>query len=231
MARKHTYLYSFVLVIGVLCIMAIWMGDPENVANLTKEDGVVETLSALFYLLGFFGCLVVIYKKRFVRLFYLWLFLCFLFLGEETSWFQRYLNYSVPQIENANAQSEFNVHNLNIWGDGRFVDHERKLRKLNLQILLTPQSLFRMGIFVYFVLLPIGFLNGKIKSLLLKIGYAKPSTLFVFVMWSVIMLSVVFAFFASTPIKNALAETREMFYAFFIFLYILSFAFFAEERG
>jgi hypothetical protein len=42
-------------------------------------------------------------------------------------------------------------------------------------------------------------------------------------MWATIALSFIFALFSNLQIKSALAETREMLYAFFIFLYVFTF--------
>ena len=138
------------------------------------------------------------------------------------SWFQRYLDYSVPVVENINAQSEFNIHNLNMMQGGQLIDEQGHFQ-VNFQKIFTSQSLFRMGLFVYFLILPITFLNRNAKSFMVRIGYPNPPALFIIAMWATIALSFIFASFSNLPIKNALAETREMLYAFFIFLYVFTF--------
>jgi len=90
--------------------------------------------------------------------------------------------------------------------------------------MLKPQTLFRIGIFVYFLILPLIFYIGKLKTLMMKIEYPNPSALFVLSMWGSIILSFILALFSDSPTRSALAETREMFYALFIFLYIFTFA-------
>ena len=148
-----------------------------------------------------------------------------IFLGEETSWFQRCLDFSVPAVENINTQSEFNFHNLNMIHGGQLIDEEGHFQ-VNFQKIFTSQSLFRMGLFVYFLILPIAFLNGNAKSFMVRIGYPNPPALFILSTWTTIALSFIFALFSNVPIKSALAETREMLYAFFIFLYVFTFVVF-----
>ena len=223
MKKNFVYLYILVFFLNIICIMAIWVGNPQDVLLLTKEDGIIESLSAIFYFLGIICCLIAISQKKFVRFSFIWLFLCVIFLGEETSWFQHYLNYSVPQIENINIQSEFNIHNLNIFQGSHLID-EQGYFQIDFRKMLNAQTLFRIGLFFYFLILPIAFQINKGKSLLIKIEYPNPSALFVLSMWGSIILSIILALFSSSSIRSALAETREMFYAFFIFLYIFSFA-------
>lgn len=223
MKKNLEYLYIVVFLLNIICITAIWICNPQDVSILTKEDGIIESLSAIFYFLGIICCLVAISQRKFVRFSYLWLFLCVIFLGEETSWFQRYLNYSVPKVENINVQSEFTIHNLNILQGGHLIDEQGHFQ-VDFQKMFNSQMLFRIGLFFYFLILPITFLIGKAKSLMVRVGYPNPPALFTLSMWGAITLSIILALFSSPPIKSALAETREMLYAFFIFLYIFSFA-------
>lgn len=45
----------------------------------------------------------------------LFMLICFVALGEETSWGQHYLRYSTPEtLRDLNAQNEVNIHNLHI---------------------------------------------------------------------------------------------------------------------
>jgi len=223
MKKNFVYLYILVFLLNVTCIVFIWVGNPKDVLIFTKEDGLIESLSAIFYFLGIVCCLIAISQKKFVIFSYLWLFLCVIFLGEETSWFQRNLNYSVPQIESINIQSEFNIHNLNIFHGSHLID-EQGYFQIDFRKMLNAQNLFRIGLFFYFLILPLAFRINKGKSLLIKIGYPNPSTLLVLSMWGAIILSIVLAFFSNSPIRSALAEIREMLYALFIFFYIFSFA-------
>jgi len=223
MKKNFAYLYILVFLLNAACIVFICAGNPKNVLIFAEEDGLIESLSAIFYFLGIVCCLIAISQKEFVRFSYLWLFFCVIFLGEETSWFQRILNYSVPQIKSINIQSEFNIHNLNIFQRSHLINEQGHFQ-IDFRKMLNAQNLFGIGLFFYFLILPLTFQINKGKSLLIKIGYPNPSTLLLLSMWSAIILSMVFAFFSNSPIRSALAEIREMLYALFIFFYIFSFA-------
>jgi hypothetical protein len=165
----------------LVAIFYIRYGDLENASFLTKEDGVVEYLSALFYLLGFFVSLISISRNEHVLLPILWAVLCLLFLGEETSWFQRVFHYSVPFIEQRNAQDEFNIHNLKIFEGGHLTDIMGEFdRKKLLNVLLGSQTLFQIGFFGYFVIIPLLLHISKINMLMSSIGYKKTDTSFIF---------------------------------------------------
>jgi len=202
-------------------VLFVWFGEPNFVLEITEEDGFIEYLTAVFYLLGFILAFIAIFKrKKRLILAIVWAILCFVFLGEETSWFQRILNYSVPGVENLSSQNEFNLHNLEIFaGDSLFVDG--KISKAGIvNFLKNTQNIFRLGFFGYFLILPLFTFNKKIKKLLTKIGYAKPSSKFILVLLIVMVLAFILAILSPEEIKMAMAETREMLYAFFIFLYV-----------
>lgn len=219
--RKLAIIFSFLF--GLSFILYIFFGNEINVDKITQEDELVEYLSALFYLIGMILAAISIFKNKNLIVFsIIWTILCFLFLGEETSWFQRILNYSVPAVEQMNAQKEFNFHNLEIEifkSEHLFVDG--KLNKEGvLNFFKSVQNIFRIGFFGYFLFLPILTLNKKIKILLGKLGYVKPSFAFIFSMMSVLILSFILAVLLPEKIKMAMAETREMLYAMYISLYI-----------
>lgn len=89
---------------------------------------------------------------------------------------------------------------------------------------MKSQNLFRMGFFLYFLILPLLVNFPKIKRLVANIGYEKPDNSFTLIILSVVFLSFILAI--NTPsilVKEALAETREMFYSFFIMIYILTY--------
>lgn len=110
------------VLLGIVSILFIWFGEPDNVSALTREDGVVENLSAIFYMVGLFVSFISIFKAERILFPILWAALCFVFLGEETSWFQRIFHYSVPEVEQINAQNEFNLHNLDMFQGGRLTN-------------------------------------------------------------------------------------------------------------
>jgi uncharacterized membrane protein len=213
----------FSFLFGLSFVLYVWFGNEIRVDLLTQEDGLVEYLSAIFYLIGMILAINSIFKnKKLIVFSIIWAVLCFVFLGEETSWFQRILNYSVPAIEQMNAQKEFNLHNLELEifkGDRLFVDG--KLTRTGvINFFKSTQNIFRLGFFGFFIVLPLLTHNGKIRNILVKWGYIKPSSKFILLMMVVLILSFVLAVLLPEKIKMAMAETREMLYAFYIFLYI-----------
>lgn len=220
MMRLKQALVPLSFLFGMASILFIWWGDPGNVVFLTREDGVVENFTAIFFLVGFIISLFRVFRNENVLFPIIWTALCFLFLGEETSWFQRLFDYSVLSVEQVNSQNEFNLHNLAIFQGGHLVGQSEEF---GYNMLLKAQNLFRMGFFGYFVILPLLLYNAKINNLLQKIGYPKPSSGFTLTVLFVLVLSFVLALKSDPQIKSALAETREMLYAFFIMVYIVAY--------
>ena len=121
---------------GIGCIVGICSATTPPPSTWAEEDGLVETLSAVFWLGGMACAAIAIRRGSFVRFACLWLLLCLVCPGEETSWFQRYLHYSVPAVEQASNQAEFNLHNLAVLPGS------------------VAQQLFMAGMFVYFLVIP-----------------------------------------------------------------------------
>jgi hypothetical protein len=215
---KNSSLILISSVFGFASILFVWFGESGLVSILTREDGVVENLSAIFYMVAIAFGFVSIFLSDRVYLPIIWTLLCLIFLGEETSWFQRVFDYSVPSIEQVNAQHEFNLHNLNVFQGGKLVHSP-----LRLSSILKSQNLFRVGFFGYFLVVPFLLYIPKIKGLMSKIGYKKPDTGFALVLLIVFSLSFMLSLFSPVDVKKSLAETREMLYAFFIMLYIFAF--------
>jgi len=210
------------LLFGLVAIFYIRFGNRENVFFLTKEDGAVENLSAIFYLVGFFVSLISIFRKEHVLLAIIWAALCFLFLGEETSWFQRLLGYSVPFVEQQNLQHEFNIHNLAIFGGSNLTELLAGFDlKIFLNVICSPQTLFQIGFFGYFIIIPLSLHISKINTLMSNIGYKKTDTSFILVILSLIALTFFLRYNCSSDVKNDLSEIRELLYAYFIMIYII----------
>ncbi|HLV13776.1 MAG TPA: hypothetical protein VKY41_01250 [Xanthomarina sp.] len=215
------WLFPISLIFGLVFVLFNWFGDANYVSELNQEDGPIEYLTAFFYLLAFILCLVVIFKTKKKLVFPItWVILCFVFLGEETSWFQRVFNYSVPAVEAVNVQKEFNFHNLDMFvGEKLFVDGKISQAGV-INFFKSSQNIFRIGFFGYFFALPLLMFNKKVETLLLRIGYQKPGIKLLFVMLIIFVLSFVLAVSSPVLVKMAMAETREMLYAYFIFIYI-----------
>ena len=220
MNSKYNFNHIILLIISVISIALVWFGEKSSVVNLTEEDGVVESITAVFYLVGFILGILTLLKRKRLLLPIAWTILCFIFLGEETSWFQRILNYSVPNVEKVNMQNEFNFHNLNVFeGESLFIDG--KLNKNGLiGFFMSSQNMFRLGFFGYFLLLPILLLIPKFKKFMKRIGYVKPDFKFILILCVVFILSFILAVYSPVDKKMAFAEVREMLYAFFIFMYV-----------
>lgn len=216
---KKKWLNVFMLIVGIFSLLFIWIMDKTFILKITREDGLIESISAFLYFLGFIIGFYSILKTK--RLFFpiVWTLLCLLFLGEETSWFQRIFNYSVPGVEAINDQGEFNIHNLEFFkGKTMIVDGKINSEFEITSLLMSTQYLFTLGFFGYFLIIPILTTNKKIRNFLSRLGYVKSD--FVLVILIVFGLSFLLTILANVEIKSAIAETREMLFAFFIFMYM-----------
>jgi hypothetical protein len=208
--------------VGVGIILVMWLADEPFSKRLTAEDGVIESLGALFFLMG--SALCVIYAARKSAngrlLIVAWAVFCFFCFGEEISWFQRVFNYGTPGIVgDVNRQNEFNIHNLWIFHGGKWLEAISS-SKFNLKMLFSSQNLFRIGFFLYFLVLPLFAASAIFRYVRKKMGDGIPRIGLVISMWVPLVLSFVVAAAASDETRTSIAETREMLYAFFIFIYI-----------
>lgn len=212
----HRTLIIMSFIYGIGSILFVWIGEVGTVSVLTREDGVVENLTAIFFMAGLIISFITIFRVERILLSIVWVVLCFIFLGEETSWFQRIIPYSVQGIEQINSQNEFNLHNLEVFHGGNLIDSS-----IGLEDLFKSQNLFRIGFFGYFLVIPMLVYITVFEALTSEAGYKRPDTSFTFVLLFVFVLSFFLALFSPENVKSALAETREMLYAFFILLYII----------
>ena len=141
--RKHLVCYGIMAATYLLACLRI-----ETIRNLTKEDGLIESMGALCFFLAaviFF----MTYLKSDTRLHQLgqkhrrrnilYLLLSVLFFiacGEELSWGQRQFNIETPAaIKNLNVQKEINIHNFEIlharYADGRLKEGWRKFLNIS----------------------------------------------------------------------------------------------------
>ena len=215
MSRTRLFiLISFIF--GISATLYVWFGERNVIDMLTREDGIVEYLSVLFYMAALVACFIALFKNEHKFLTLVWAILCFLFIGEEMSWFQRLFDYSVPWVEDLNKQKEFNLHNLNIFQSGKLTD-----ASIELSDFLEAQNLFRLGFFGYFIVLPFLLNIPILRGFLLKLGYKKPDIGFILVLIFVLALSFTATILCPSFVKRAMAETREMLYAYFIMAYVI----------
>jgi hypothetical protein len=99
--------------------------DPDTAMDLVREDGAIENMQAILYLLGagLWGFAFIFTSsakgngKRRQVFFILFLALFLFFFLEEISWGQRMFGFSTPEsLEGMNMQDETNIHNIG-WGD------------------------------------------------------------------------------------------------------------------
>ncbi len=152
----------------LLAVMLLSYSTPlffgrETAAELTKEDGLFEMLTAVLmfaasvaffisYLLSRSGLdLVIVKTKKNLVFLFISLFLFFGF-GEEISWGQRIFHIRTPEfLERINSQQEINIHNIEVFHGLDESGQQRSFwrRMLNLD---RWYSIFWL---VYCVLLPL----------------------------------------------------------------------------
>lgn len=88
----------------------------SNALLWIHEDGIVENLTVIFYLLAFIIFMIFLNKKGIRNIWYLILgVLCFLMAGEELSWGQRIFGFVTPELlKQINYQQEVNIHNIKL---------------------------------------------------------------------------------------------------------------------
>jgi hypothetical protein len=173
---KSTYLYGFLISLFIIASYALLVIlSPEKANNLGREDGVIETCSAICYFLS--ACLFFFLffrsksKGKYLfgtnrNYFFLLLGLIFLFcLGEEISWGQRIFNLSTPEsLKEINNQSETNLHNI------KFIEAEND--KSGLARWINADRIFTLFWFCYCVLIPIlNKLSSKTQNFLEKLDF------------------------------------------------------------
>lgn len=201
----------------------LWMPReaPGWVASMYIENGPIELLTALCYLVGCGICIRRIITgspgHRFYL--YLWGLLCFIFFGEETSWLQHIIGYKTPAImEEINVQGEFNIHNLI---GGGSIHQVLQTGRLDWRLFLDTQSLFRLGFFTYFMFVPACAHAGLFRGVLQRLGYPRPTLTFVVSVWVTLLISILGYLFAA-DFRSELTEFRELYYGLFILLYVQS---------
>ena len=172
------------MIFMILAIYSIFfLFDAQSIKHLTHEDGLVESLGAVMFLISSIGFGIVfccscysrndkivssifVKKDIFCLLLSLFFLLCFL---EEISWGQRIFGIETPDmLSQINRQHEINIHNL-VWFHGKDTSGNRKSF---LKLLLNGDRLFSMFWFGYCVCIPLlAAYNKAIKKFLIKIRF------------------------------------------------------------
>jgi len=218
-SRNASAIFAFA---GLSLLALVYFVDLQTLGDLTREDGVVENLTALFFAGGVLASLYAVFKRRMIFLAVIWALLSAFFLGEEVSWFQRVFDYSVPFVEQNSTQSEFNLHNLNFLNTNRVLLSDGSVELSPISLLMSSQNLFRIGFGTYFLLMPLASLLPFATRLLDRVGYVRPTVFFLAAIWGVILVSFVLTITTQPPLKDYVTEMREVFYGAVIFIYTLS---------
>lgn len=161
--KKKLNLYIVVSAFVLILLYSILLLRADIVIKVASEDGIVEYLGALSFLLAaiIFGWLYIksnqsnnlwIFKTK-KNIFFILLSLLFVFAaGEEVSWGQRLIGFETPSyIESSNQQGEFNLHNLPIF----HANNAQGEKKSGLARLLTAERLFAFFWLSYCLVIPL----------------------------------------------------------------------------
>lgn len=116
---------TIVLSLALFAGIIIWMIlDVETVRLRSREDDVIEIVTAILFLVSAIGFFVVMVKSEYLRerrtkstylMTLAWALLMVIFAGEEISWGQRIFHLETPEIlMEINKQQEINIHNIEI---------------------------------------------------------------------------------------------------------------------
>ena len=216
---------SFFIASAIAIILAtfLFLTGGENTKHLWDEGHLTEIVTEFGYLAAIF--LFFFLARRQVSLYlklwlYFWSFCALVFFGEETSWLQHYANYTVPEdIAAMNTQSEFNLHNLNIFQSKSLMDGE-----VSLLSMISAQHLFQLGFFAYFLALPILATIPFFKSLVQKFEVPVIGIRMMIFIWVPTFITIAYSILSlSDPLtKSAMAEVREMCFGLGIGMFAIS---------
>lgn len=162
--KKNYLFFSLLLFILFSSYASLSLCSPLLIKNLTIEDGLVETLSAIFYFAaGSLMLLLFINAKSlqqsyvfgwrrniFCLLLSIFFFAC---CGEEISWGQRIFHLTTPPyLQRANLQHEINLHNLVILnGNG----NKHSVTGLLINVFFSANGLYSLVWIFYGFVLPL----------------------------------------------------------------------------
>ncbi|MGB6015575.1 MAG: hypothetical protein WBG32_12660, partial [Nodosilinea sp.] len=115
--RTYDIWLNFLITLLATNLLSIYIASQgsADLGFIFHEDGVLESLSAIFYFVAA-GIFAIGFKDRPAPLRFGCLFfavLMFLVGGEEISWGQRLFNIATPEaLGTVNVQGEFNMHNI-----------------------------------------------------------------------------------------------------------------------
>ncbi len=148
---KYLLLYIIAIFFALIFFYSVFATlDADKILMLSKEDGLYEWLTVVFFL-GASVFSLRLYLKT--RNFWFILFCAAFFFaaGEEISWGQRLLGFETPEsIGQRNMQNEFTVHNLYVFSR---MDAEMN-EKTGIMRLLEFNFLFKVGTIIFGMIIP-----------------------------------------------------------------------------
>ncbi len=153
----------------------------------------------------------------------MWLLLCFVACGEEVSWGQRILGIETPEyIAKHNKQGEFNLHNLYVLSSKTGLRDFLRTGEFSYDQIFNAQTLFKIFIGTYFLVLPLISLNAQAKGTLISLGYVVPEKYSLTCFWLEVTLIHVTFLFQTQPLKlYNNTEIVEMLFSYVVLSYVL----------
>lgn len=213
------------VIIGYLLVSysVFFLLDNQNLILLTREDGVFETIGALFFLVTSVLFFILFIKDKSGNQFYffqtrknafflLLTFVFFIGFGEEISWGQRIFNVQIPEIlKEINVQNEINIHNISVFHG---LDDDGN-RKSFFGLLLNIDRLFSVFWFTYFLIIPIlNKVSSKITKLLKTINLPIAAIWIGVFFMTNYLVSIIIALSTIDDLSQPLAEVKECNFAF-----------------
>ena len=218
MQIKLLNILAFIALIFLIIYISL-----SNNYKITSEDGIIEYLSAFFWLIGIILSIKIVISKelKMKAIAIVFLMICIISLGEEISWGQRVFNIRTPDIMvNANRQAEMNFHNLYIFSGGSCWLEFFKSGKFNIYQLTDAQNLFRIFFILFFLIFPILNKIKRFQVLFRKIGYYRPDNYFTLSIFLFLFVSCLIMIGKDELYLHSIQEIREMSYAIFIGFYL-----------
>ncbi|MCB0548857.1 MAG: hypothetical protein KDD19_14855 [Phaeodactylibacter sp.] len=200
---------------------------------LTREDGLLENISAVYYLVATVGCFWLFASAKNFRdpadqstyfnlpRRYIFLGLGLLFfisLGEEISWGQRLIGFDTPEtIAARNVQGEFNFHNLEMFNP-RTMDEQPKE---GLAALFTARRVFIALFGFYLLILPLFHIFSGAVRKLTKWFYVPVPPLWMGVAYAgniILFMALNRMLDDNQMIKNGISEVEELNISFLLML-------------
>lgn len=160
---KKAFYFCFVLLILLFSFTLLLFVTEDEANRLTSEDGFIQDLAAVFWILAAMILFYIFYKSKSEKVLYflkmkrniflLLLALFFVFCcGEEISWGQRIFGIKTSnEMQEINAQKETNLHNLWI-----FQSYDKELKpKSGLNAWYTSARIFAIIWLLYCVFIPL----------------------------------------------------------------------------